>query len=258
MKPHCQVALILLTLVCGAPAADAESLIVSVSNTRVTVTPNYDGEELVLFGSVERDDNTPLRTSYDIVVTVRGPRSNMVTRRKERVFGIWINRDSREFVSVPSYLGIFSSRPTGAMASPDLQRRLQLGMANIALIQHVGADYADVVASDPFRSAFIRLQTARGLYREEPEAVTFLTPRLFRTGIPLPAEVPIGPYTVDIQLLSEGTQVTKTEAKFEIAKVGFEQFVASAAHYHGLWYGLATALMALVVGWLGSVVFRRD
>ncbi len=237
MKPHWPLSLILLALVSGAPAARAESLIVSVSNTRVTVTSNYDGEELVLFGSVERDDNTPPRTSYDIVVTVRGPRGNMVTRRKERVLGIWINRDSREFVSVPSYLGIFSNRPVSTMASPDTQRRLQLGMANIALIQHVGIDYADVVTSDPFRSAFIRLQTEHGLYREEPEAVTFLTPRLFRTSIPLPVEVPIGSYTVDIQLLSEGTLVTRTETSFEIVKVGFEQFVASSARRHGFWYG---------------------
>ena len=37
----------------------AEQLIVSVSNHRVTVTPNYSGEELVLFGSVERDATTP-------------------------------------------------------------------------------------------------------------------------------------------------------------------------------------------------------
>jgi len=37
------------------PAAHAERLIVSVSNHRVTVTPNYSGEELVLFGSVEKD-----------------------------------------------------------------------------------------------------------------------------------------------------------------------------------------------------------
>ena len=47
--------------------ARAERLIASVSNHRVTVTPNYSGEELVLFGSVERDANTPpSRTSYDL------------------------------------------------------------------------------------------------------------------------------------------------------------------------------------------------
>ena len=258
MKTRWLAPLILLTLQGFAPIARAENLIVSVSNYRVTVTPNYDGEELVLFGSVEHDGKSAERANYDIVVTVRGPLGDLVTRRKERTLGIWINRDSREFVAVPSYLGIFSNRPADAMASSDVQRRLQIGMANISLIQHVGIDYADVVASDPFRSAFVRLRSEQGLYREVTDAVTFLTPTLFRTGIPLPAEVPIGSYNVDIKLLADGMLVTKTETSFEIVKVGFEQFVANSARRHGLMYGIATAMMALMVGWLGSVVFRRD
>ncbi len=54
-----------------ASPARAERLIVSVSNHRVTVTPNYSGEELVLFGSVEKDSTTPAsRNNYDLVVTV--------------------------------------------------------------------------------------------------------------------------------------------------------------------------------------------
>ena len=38
----------------------------SVSNHRVTVTPNYSGEELVLFGSVEKDANTPANRTLTI------------------------------------------------------------------------------------------------------------------------------------------------------------------------------------------------
>lgn len=237
--------------------AQAERLIASVSNHRVTVTSSYSGEELVLFGSIERDDNGP-RPSYDLVVTISGPRVDMVTRRKEHRFGIWINTDSREFLEVPAYLAIFSNRPLNAIAPPDVQRRQQLGLTNVLLTQRVGSDYADVVASDPFRSAFIRLRTERGLYRENTSAVTFLTPTLFRTGIPLPAEVPIGTYSVDIQLLANGALVTRTETAFEIAKVGFEQFVATTAKQQGLLYGLATVFIALMTGWMASIVFRKD
>ena len=39
-----------LAAVLSTSAARAERLIASVSNHRVTVTPNYSGEELVLFG----------------------------------------------------------------------------------------------------------------------------------------------------------------------------------------------------------------
>ena len=250
---------ILLVVACAAVApVRAERLIVSVSNHRVTVTPNYSGEELVLFGSVEKDAATPAARNYDLVVTVAGPRTDMVTRRKERRFGIWINTDYRQFLKVPSYLALFSNRPFDAIASPDVQRRQQLGLNNVLLTQRVGPDYADVVPNDAFRSAFVRLREEHGLYREDTSAVTFLTPTLFRTGIPLPAEVPIGTYNVEIQLFSGGALVTKTETTFEIVKVGFEQFVATRARQDGLVYGLVTACMALMTGWMASIVFRKD
>jgi uncharacterized protein (TIGR02186 family) len=239
--------------------ARAERLIVSVSNHRVTVTPNYSGEELVLFGSVEKDDKTPVnRNNYDLVVTVSGPRADMVTRRKERKFGIWVNNDYRQFLKVPTYLAIFSNRPFEAIAPPEVQRRQQLGLNNVLLTQRVGPDYADVVPNDAFRSAFVRLRAQHGLYREATSAVTFLTPTLFRTGIPLPGEVPIGTYDVDIKLFADGALVTRTDTAFEIVKVGFEQFVATTAHQNGFAYGLITAFMALMTGWMASIVFRKD
>ena len=238
--------------------AHAERLIVSVSNHRVTVTPNYAGEELVLFGSVEKDAKTPQnRGNYDLVVTVSGPRADMVTRRKERRFGIWVNNDYRQFLKVPSYLAIFSNRPIEAIAPPEVQRRQQLGLNNVLLTQRVGPDYADVVPDDAFRSAFVRLRSEHGLYREA-NSVTFLTPTLFRTGIPLPGEVPIGTYDVDIKLFADGALVTRADTAFEIVKVGFEQFVATTARQNGFAYGLITALMALMTGWMASIVFRKD
>lgn len=257
MRRRALMAAGVLILVSGA--ARAERMIVSVSNARVTVASNYSGEELVLFGSVERDGPAAAgRTAYDLVVTVLGPRADMVTRRKERKFGIWINTDYRQFLQVPSYLALFANRPFDQIASPEVARVQQIGLNNVLLTQRVGPDYADVVPEDPFRSAFIRLRTARGLYREDPAAVTFLTPTLFRTGIPLPGEVPIGTYRIEIKLFAGGALVGRTDTTFEIVKVGFEQFVATQARQNGLVYGLATAIMALMSGWAASIVFRKD
>jgi uncharacterized protein (TIGR02186 family) len=239
--------------------ARAERLIVSVSNHRVTVTPNYAGEELVLFGSIEKDSSAPTgRASYDLVVTVSGPRADMVARRKERRLGIWINTDARQFLEVPTYLALFANRPFDDIASAEVERRQQLGLNNVLLRQRVGSDFGDVVPNDVFRKAFVRLQKQHGLYREDTSAVTFLTPTLFRTGIPLPGQVPIGTYDVEIKLFAGGALVTKADSAFEIVKVGFEQFVATESRQNGLLYGLATAALALLTGWMASIVFRKD
>src|SRR5262245_15377269 len=113
MRARRALAISALTLAAtfAAGPARAERLIVSVSNHRVTGTPNDAGEELVRFGSVEKDGATPANRNYDLVATISGPRADMVTRRKERRFGIWINTDSRQFLQVPTYLAIFSNRP---------------------------------------------------------------------------------------------------------------------------------------------------
>lgn len=242
-----------------AAPASAEQLVVSLSNHRVAVTSSFVGENLVLFGTIEPDrPQAAMRRAYDLVVTVTGPRQTLRTRRKDRVLGIWVNVDSREFVRVPSYLGILSNRPVAEIANADTARRLQLGLDNFLLPQRIGPDTADTVRDDPFRVAFVNLETQYGLYRESPTAVTFLTPTVFRVAIPMPANVPTGSYGIDVQLFAGGAMVARTSSALEVIKAGVEQFVADAARDHGLLYGMLASLMALVIGWFGSVVFRRD
>ncbi|MGB6350961.1 MAG: TIGR02186 family protein [Pseudolabrys sp.] len=249
----------LVVLACGTGPATAERLVVSLSNHRVAVTSSFVGEELVLFGTIEPDPITsPLRPPYDLVVTVTGPRQTLRTRRKDRVLGIWVNMDSREFVRAPSYLAVLSNRPVGAITNQSTLRRLQIGLDNFQLPQRIGADLADTVPDDPFRRAFVRLQNQQGLYRESGTAVTFLTPTVFRAAIPMPAAVPTGSYGIDVQLFAGGTVVARTNSALDVIKTGFEQYVADAARDYGLLYGMGTAMMALLIGWFASLVFARD
>jgi len=238
----------------GTPAR-AERVVVALSAHRVLINSSFTGAEPVLFGAVEREPGSAAQHSgYDVVVTVIGPRQDVVTREKERVAGIWVNAKSRTFFEVPIYLVVLSNRPLTAIASPDTLQRLQMGIAQTPL----AADAADDPTTDAFRAAFLRLNRERGFYREEANAITFLTPDLFRAAVELPANAPIGNYEIDVKLFAEGALLTRQTSAIEIVKVGFEQFVANAAREHGLAYGLATATLALLTGWAGSIVFRRD
>ena len=244
-------------IVATEPAA-AERLVASLSNRHVMITSNYTGVELVLFGSIERDaSNAPRTNPYDIVATVIGPRETLRLRHSQRVLGIWVNTAARTFVDPPSYLAVLANRPLDLIASAENRRKLQIGLTDTPLPELVNNDIGEVT-SDPFRSALVRLMGERGLYSEEANAVTFLTPTLFRASIKLPAQVPIGDYTVDVKLFADGNLIGHTALLFQIVKVGFEQFVVEAARDHALLYGFATACMALLTGWIASVAFRRD
>jgi uncharacterized protein (TIGR02186 family) len=246
-------------LLAAGIAARAERLVTTLSTSRVLIASNFTGADVVLFGSVERDAQTvPRRGGYDIVVTVSGPRETIVTFRKERVAGIWVNADQRTFVKAPSYLTVLANRTINDIADINTLRRTQTGLARILLPQEISGDIADSTRDDPFRQAFLRLKIDQRLYGEQQNGVTFLAPALFRASIPIPDNAPTGSYDIDVKLFADGALLTRNQTALEVVKVGFEQFVAQAARDHGLLYGLATAMMALLTGWFASVVFRKD
>ena len=242
----------------GAPLA-AERLVTSVSNHRVLITSNFTGTEVVVFGTIE-DDEKPIErpAGYDVVVTVRGPAQTYIARRKERVLGIWVNAESRQFIDVPSYLAVLTSRPPEELGEPDFLRRNRIGLVNQTFQQRIGADFGDVVPQDPFRAAFLRVRLDDGLFHEEPTGVTFITPRLFRATVPIPGIAPTGNYQVEALLLSGGETIARETTAIEVQKTGFEELLAVSARDHGLLYGLATALLAICTGLIASFVFRRD
>src|SRR5690606_2347544 len=91
----------------GAKGAAAQSsLITDISSHLISVTSDFTGTELLLFGAIELDSEEVGPGTGDVLVTVRGPERKVVVRRKERVAGIWINTESVEFLKVPSFYAI--------------------------------------------------------------------------------------------------------------------------------------------------------
>ena len=260
LRPAIAAAALLALGLAGVRPAAAERLVTSISRHQVLVNSSFTGTSIVLFGTIEPDTPTARRRSsgYDVVVTVNGPKQTIIERRKERVLGIWTNMASRTFLNVPSYLAVLSTQPFDKIADAETLRRLRIGFDNVLLPQQIGPDIGDVPVSDPFRISFLRLKQEHSLYVQKTNGVTLLTPTVFRAEISLPAEAAIGNYDVDIKAFADGALQSRAQSAFEIAKIGFEQFVANVAREQGLLYGLTTVALAVMTGWLASVVFRRD
>ena len=247
----------LLLLLAGQPAA-AETLVASLSTDRIAITSNFNGASLVVFGAIEREAAAPPRSApYDVVVTVRGPRGAVTVREKQRWGPFWFNSDSRKYIAIPAFLAVLTNRPLDDIGSEDLRNEFRLGVSTQV------SEQGDLTKTlDPeeaaFREALILIRKAHGLFRERDDGVKFLTPSVFRAVARIPGTVPLGGYAVDISVLSGGVQVARNSISILVEKSGAEEDIASAARRQPLLYGLGVAILALLFGWIASLIFRRD
>jgi uncharacterized protein (TIGR02186 family) len=245
MKRFC---LTLMGLLLIAPAK-AEDLVSGVSQDIIQITSNYTGTNIVVFGAIEGPQAAQGR---DIVVVVRGPDEPMTVRRRDRVAGVWVNRDAARFEGLPAYYYLASTAPLPRIASREVLDRYGIGLEALRPTQ-VGSHHDP----EPFRQAAIRYHKRAGLYTESPGSIDFLSETLFRTRVPVPAGVTRGQYNVEVYLFRDGQVVSVQSTPLFVDASGLERRLFNLAHDAPLSYGLACVLMAMLLGWISSVLFRR-
>lgn len=245
----------LLLAVLALPAR-AETLIIGLSTQEFGITSSFTGGEIIIFGTVQRDARTVARRgNYHIAIVVKGPRDNIVTRKKARIAGIWVNNRAEVFPGAPTYYATLSSSPLGEISSPAILERNGIGTS---FLQLQPQDSDEAFSDKNFRDAMVRLKKEQGLYYDLPGAVEFLAPSLFSASIPLPENVVVGPYTGTAYLFGDGVMLGSEKFEFVVRKEGFEQLMYELAHDYSLLYGIAAVLIAIFTGWAAGVIFRKD
>src|SRR6201996_1561590 len=236
MKRLC---LILLGLLLIAPAK-AEDLVSGVSQDIIQITSNYTGTDIVVFGAIEGPQAAQGR---DIVVVVRGPDEPMTVRRRDRVAGVWVNRDAARFEGLPAYYYLASTAPLSRIAPREALERYGIGLE--ALHPTLVGSHHD---PEPFRQAAIRFHQRGGLYTESPGSIDFLSETLFRTRVPVPAGVTRGQYNVEVYLFRDGEVVSAQSTPLFVDATGLERRLVNLAHDAPLLYGASCVFMAMLLG----------
>lgn len=240
-----------------AQAQENAKIQIGLSQEVIEISSSFTGAEIIIFGSIENAIAADLKDGlYDVVVVLAGPKELITVRRRERKAGIWINGTAREFADVPSSYSAASSKPFSEITDAEGARILQIGLKNLTF------QPVDAPTNDPLQKTFAdsvtRLKTSQDLYLERPGGISFLTPSLFKARLGVPANVPIGPHTARAFLFHKGEFVESQFLPLTVKKIGFEQFTYDFAHQHGFWFGIIAVLVAVITGWLASVVFRKD
>ena len=233
--------------------APAEELVSALSDEEVEIRSDFVGSRIVVFGAITKEGGISEDPDYEVAVIVEGPRNDVVARRKDRKFGIWVNASSRQFYNVPSYYAVHLSENYSAVASEEQLRQYRLGLRNLNF-------YRSAYDSDDkaFADALIDIRRSQGMFAELPDAIGFLAPNVFRTTFRLPSVVPVGTYRVSVYLFRDEILVAARVQNLKVAKRGFSDQVATFAARQGLIYGLAVLAIAVFTGWLAGFIFKRN
>ncbi len=247
------IRLALLIWIAVFGTAQAEEVVAGLSQNRISITTNFDGSEILIFGAVKREAAIPDSGELGVIVTVSGPSEPVVVRKKARRLGIWVNAHAVEVDSAPSFYAVATSGDWFDVIRDveDLRHKLSVARA----IRSVGAP-ADVENAADFTSALIRIRQEADLYQTKIGAVELTEETLFNTSIALPANLTEGDYSTRFVLTRDGRVVDIYETVLFVQKVGLERFLYNLAHEQPLVYGLLSIFIAIAAGWGASAIFR--
>jgi uncharacterized protein (TIGR02186 family) len=227
-------------------------LVPEVSQHEVQVRQGFTGTELLLFGAILDPSGSRAGRDYDIVVVLKGPTESIRLREKRKVAGVWVNADSSDFRSAPSFFAVASSRPISEIVDERTAAIYELGLPWLQL-SPIGAINPE--EQTRFASGLVDLRQRQGLYKQDDGGVSVSEQVLYQARIGLPSTVQTGTYTAETFAITRGRVITSAVARVEVRKLGFERFVVNFAEDYGFLYGLLAVAMSVGMGWLAGRLF---
>jgi len=230
------------------------SLVTDLSKKVISINVNFSGSKFHIFGAVKRgiSQNASIdQPPFDILIEVIGPPISLDLFKKDRIYGLWINRKIHSFENIPSFYSISGTKSTEKIISKTAKRKSRIG-----LFQQIPASGNSSI-EDSLLKKLKLTEKSKSTYKQESKPIIFLENTLFSTEINLPTDLTEGNYLVRIHLIRFKEVIATQEDIIFVKKVGIEQWVHYLAHKKPAVYGLIAILMALTFGWIASIVFSR-
>lgn len=227
-------------------------LVPEVSQSEVRVRQGFTGTELLLFGAILDPAGRRAGAEYDIVVVLKGPTEPIRIREKDRIAGIWMNADTSDFRSAPSFFAVSASRPISEIVDDRTAAIYELGTN---FIQLSPSGQIDPAQQARFAAGLVDLRRRHGLYKQNDRGVTISEQVLYQARISLPSNVPVGQYTAETFAIRDGRVIASALADVDVRKVGFERFVEYASQSWSLVYGLVAVMLSIFMGWIAGRLF---
>jgi len=236
-----------LVVMSAAPSAGAGDLDLEMSPRGVRIGTFFAGRTIELSGSAD--------ASVDVVIEVFGPREDALFHLKGRVGPLWMNVAEAELEFAPHlYLLLTSNEmPTGEGLA-----EFGLGLEQVETTMAVHPSSLD---KDEIFEQFLKLKRSQGLFAEHYGSIAYDPPngdrRRFHAELFLPSSTVPGVYRIVASGLDGGEVADHTVQDLWVAEAGMIKIIHDLAVNHDLIYGIACVIIALIVGGLVGVVFKR-
>ncbi len=240
-------------LLAMAMPVQAEQIVAGLSQTEVSINANFAGSEIIIYGAVKRDAPAPKTPRMEVIITVEGPATPLIIRKKDRRLGIWVNSESVQIDLAPSFYAVATTGPLAETLSDTENLRYQ-----ITVPSEIGTVGLDQQAENPdeFIAALLRIREDEGRYVISEGAVVLTDATLFRADVVLPSNLIEGDYRVRMYITRGGQVIDAQDQVIAVQKQGLERFVNRLSKSQPLIYGLLSLAMAVAAGWGASTVFR--
>jgi uncharacterized protein (TIGR02186 family) len=236
-----------LAVLLAAPSAGAGIIDLEIAPRGVRIGSFFAGRTIELAGSVD--------PSVDVVIEVVGPEEDALFHLKGRVGPLWLNVAEVDLKFTPHLYLLLTSNE---MPSGEGLEEFGLGLEHVETKMALHPTSLD---KDEIFEQFLKLKRSQGLYAEHYGAIGYDPAidgrRGFHAELFLPSSTAPGVYRIVATGLAEGRVVDHTVQDLWVAEVGLIKIIHDLSVEHDLIYGVACVIVALIVGGLVGVVFKR-
>ena len=240
---------ILIFLISITSEIKAQNQIVAdLSQENVKISTTFLGAKILLFGAYDGIKGD------DIIVVVTGPKGLVTVQKKEKIFGIWVNTKTVNYINTPKYLSISSNRNIDKILNQKTQKISEIGLNNLKVRIQPGKK---VSKEKEWRKALTRNMLKANLWSINENSVKLNKNSLFRSYLSLPSNVVTGNFEVKILHYRNNKLISKEYSNINVSKSGVSAEIYNIAQNYSTLYGIFAVLLAVLVGWGTNLIFRK-
>ena len=250
MKNAFQIILLLFVYTYSSNSSAENNLVADLSQDNVKISTNFLGAKILLFGAYDGIQGD------DIIVVVSGPKGLVTVQKKEKVLGVWVNTKKINYINAPKYLYIASNRDINEILNYKTRKISEIGLNNLNVRMQPGENIS-TKEEETWRKALTRNMLKSKLWSLDENSVKLNKNALFKTYVALPSNVPTGIFNVKILHYRNNKLISKERSTINVSKSGMSAEIYNIAQNYSTLYGIFAVLLAVLIGWITNIIFRK-